>query len=170
MEKLWFSVLGFGGPQNAPYVQSLWGVELLGGWHATEQLGFGTELDYWDFNNVSGYGVHGNASGNSPVWSTGLWTTYDFTKKIGLGLRFEFLSDVNGVDAAMGGVGAPLGFLNPVGVGQDLTSVALTLTYKPMVNVRIQPEVRFDHTSWAGGFVPGKQDRVIYGIGASYLF
>ena len=157
-------------PSKCAYMQSLWGVELLGGWQATEQLGFGTELDYWDFNNVAGYGVHGNASGNSPVWSMGLWTTYDFTKKIGLGLRFEFLSDVNGVDAAMGGVGAPLGFLNPVGVGQDLTSVALTLTYKPMVNVRIQPEVRFDHTSWAGGFVPGKQDRVIYGIGASYLF
>ena len=62
----------------------------------------------------------------------GLWTTYDFTKKVGLALRTEFLSDANGVDAS----GGALGFMNPPGTGQDLTSAALTLNYRPWPNLR----------------------------------
>lgn len=166
MKTLWFSLVGFGGREGAPWLQSDWGGSLLGGWQATDQLGFGTELDYFNFHNPDSYAVPGDA----PVWSTGLWVTYDFTKKVGLALRGEFLSDKKGVDAAADGVGAPLGFLNPLGTGQDLSSVALTLNYKPVPSIKIQPEIRFDHTSWAGGFVPGKQNRVVYGAGISYLF
>lgn len=166
MKNLWFNLIGFGGREGAPYLQSDWGGSLLAGWQATEQLGFGTELDYFNFHNPASYAVPGDA----PVWSTGLWTTYDFTKKVGLALRAEFLSDKDGVDASAGGVGAPLGFLNPLGTGQDLSSVALTLNYRPVPTIKIQPEIRFDHTSWAGGFVPGKQNRIVYGAGVSYLF
>jgi len=161
-DKLWFSLLGFGGREDAGFVQSLWGASLLGGWQATAQLGFGTELDYFNFHNPPS----STPSGNSPVWSAGLWTTFDFNKKVGLALRTEFLSDKDGVDAS----GGALGFLNPAGTGQDLTSVALTLNYKPWPSIKIQPEIRYDHTSWSGGFVPGKQDRFIYGAGISYLF
>ncbi|HVV71042.1 MAG TPA: outer membrane beta-barrel protein [Verrucomicrobiae bacterium] len=162
MDKLWFSLIGFGGREDAGFAQSLWGASLLGGWQATEQLSFGTELDYFSFHNPAGV----TPSGDSPVWSTGLWTTYDFTKKVGLALRAEFLSDKDGVDAS----GGALGFMNPAGTGQDLSSVALTLNYKPVPSIKIQPEIRFDHTSWSGGFVPGKQNRVVYGAGVSYLF
>lgn len=165
-KSLWLSLVGFGGREDAPYLQSDWGGSLIGGWQATDQLGFGTELDYFNFHNPASYAVPGDA----PVWSTGLWATYDFTKKVGVALRGEFLSDKKGVDAAAGGIGAPLGFLNPLGTGQDLSSVALTLNYKPIPSIKIQPEIRFDHTSWSGGFVPGKQNRVIYGAGISYLF
>jgi hypothetical protein len=63
-----------------------------------------------------------------------------------------------------------LGFANPAGTGQDLSSVALTLNYTPIPVLKIQPEIRYDHTSFQGGFVPGKQNRVIFGAGASYLF
>ncbi len=160
-DKLWFNVLFFGGREDA-FVQSLWGASLLGGWQATDQLSFGTELDYFDFHNP-GAVVPG---GSNPVWSAGLWTAYDFTKQVGLGLRTEFLSDHSGVDVS----GGALGFLNPPGTGQDLTSVALTLNYKPVPRLKIQPEIRFDHTSWSGGFVAGKQNRVIFGAGASYIF
>ena len=83
-----------------------------------------------------------------------------------MALRAEFLSDASGVDAS----GGSLGFENPPGTGQDLSSVALTLNYKPLPNIKIQPEVRFDHTSWSGGFVNGKQNRVLVGVGVSYLF
>jgi hypothetical protein len=161
-DKLWFHVIGFGGREDAGFTQSLWGASLLGGWQATTQLSFGTELDYFNFHNPA----HVVPSGNSEVWSTGLWTAYDFTKQVGLALRAEFLSDENGVDAS----GGALGFQNPVGTGQDLSSVALTLNYKPLPNIKIQPEVRFDHTSWSGGFVNGKQNRVLVGVGVSYLF
>ncbi|HLH56194.1 MAG TPA: outer membrane beta-barrel protein [Verrucomicrobiae bacterium] len=161
-DKLWFSLLGFGGREEAGFTQSLWGGSLLGGWNATDQLAFGTELDYFNFHNPNG----STPSGNSPVWSTGLWATYDFTKKVGVAVRGEFLSDSHGVDAS----GGALGFLNPPGTGQDLSSVALTLNYKPVPTIKIQPEIRFDHTSWAGGFVPGHQNRFVYGAGVSYLF
>jgi hypothetical protein len=160
-DKLWFHVIGFGGREDS-FVQSLWGVSLLGGWQATEHLSFGTELDFFRFHNPSSV----VPSGDSDVWSTGLWTVYDFTKQVGLGLRTEFLSDAHGVDIS----GGALGFQNPPGTGQDLTSVALTLNYKPLPNLKIQPEVRYDHTSWSGGFVDGKQDRWIVGAGISYLF
>lgn len=162
MDKLWFSLIGFGGREDAGFVQSLWGMSLLGGWQVTDQLGFGTELDYFNFHNPTGV----VPPGDSVVWSTGLWTTYDFTKTVGLGLRTEFLSDAKGVDAS----GGALGFMNSPGTGQDLSSVALTLNYRPVPTIKIQPEIRFDHTSWSGGFVPGKQNRVVYGAGVSYIF
>jgi len=81
-------------------------------------------------------------------------------------LRTEFLSDKHGADIS----GGALGFENAPGKGQDLTSVALTLDYKPCPRIKIQPEIRFDHTSFKGGFVAGKNNRVIFGAGASYLF
>ena len=85
-----------------------------------------------------------------------------------MALRAEFLSDSKGVDF----VGSPLG--DPVGSvgGSDLTSIALTLNYKPVPSIKIQPEVRFDHTSAKSpvGSPLIKSDRVIIGAGISYLF
>jgi Putative beta-barrel porin-2, OmpL-like. bbp2 len=158
---LWFNIAGFGGRQDT-VAQSLWGVEVIGGWQATDELNFGTELDYFNFHNPS----TSTPPNDSPVWSAGLWTTYDFTKKVGLALRGEYLDDHDGVDAA----GGALGFMNPLGTGQSLGSIALTLNYRPIPNLKIQPEIRWDHTSYAGGFQDGKQNRVIFGAGVSYLY
>jgi hypothetical protein len=94
-----------------------------------------------------------------------LWAAYDFCKEVGIALRGEFLSDKNGVDIS----GGALGFSNPPGDGQDLSSVALTLNYKPIPSIKIQPEVRFDHTSQPNGFGT-KRDRVVVGAGVSYLY
>jgi hypothetical protein len=161
-DKIWFNVIGFGGREDAGFTQSLWGASFLGGWQATSQLSFGTELDYFNFHNPDS----ATPSGDSEVWSTGLWTAYDFNKQFGLALRAEFLSDTDGVDAS----GGALGFRNPAGVGQDLSSVALTLNFRPIPNLKIQPEIRYDHTSYSGGFVDGQENRVIFGAGISYLF
>lgn len=150
---VWLSLIGFAGSESASL--SLKGVSLLAGWQATEQLHFGTELDYFDFN-----GKGGKTSGN--VYSIGGWASYDFTKKVGLALRAEYLSDSKGVD-----ISGPLGF--PANSGNHITSVALTLNYKPVPSVKIQPEVRYDHTSVKNGFGT-KADRVILGAGVSYLF
>ena len=155
-DKIWLSFIGFGGRESGN-VRSLWGASMLGGWQATEALSFGTELDYFNFHTAS--------SGHAPVYSMGLWTAYDFTKQVGLALRAEFLSDSHGVDFSKGD---PLGFQNTT--GQDLSSLALTLNYKPLPNLKIQPEVRYDHTSNATGFSNGKENRIIFGAGATYLF
>jgi hypothetical protein len=162
---LWVNLLGFGGREDVAFAQDVYGGEILAGWKATSQLNFGTELDYFDFYNPH-TAAPADIRGNSSVYSGGLWTDYAFTKEYDLALRAEYLSDKNGVDAS----GGALGLLNPFGTGQDITSVALTLNYTPISRIKIQPEIRYDHTSFPGGWVPGKRDRVIFGAGASYLF
>src|SRR5882724_455238 len=160
-EALWINLIGWGGREDS-FAQTVTGGEILAGWKATKQLTLGTELDYFDFYNPQ----TAVPAGHNEVYSGGLWTDYAFSKQVDLALRAEFLSDKNGADIS----GGALGFANPPGTGQDLTSVALTLNYTPLSNIKIQPEVRFDHTSFSGGFVPGKQNRVIFGAGISYLF
>ncbi len=81
----------------------------------------------------------------------------------GLAVRGEFLSDARGVDASAD----PLAF--KANTGNDLASIAVTLNIKPVPNVKIQPEVRFDHSSLPGAFGT-HADRVILGVGVSYLF
>lgn len=167
MSNLWVNILGFGGREEA-FSQEVIGGEILAGYQLTPELSFGTELDYFNFyNHAPTVPV-----GHNDVYSGGLWTSYSFNKQFGLGLRVEYLSDKNGADIS----GGALGLMNPPGIGQDITSIALTLNYKPNPRIKIQPEIRYDHTSWSHGWDPAspatfsKQNRFIYGIGASYLF
>jgi hypothetical protein len=174
LKNLWVNGLVFGGREDAGFTENLIGAEILAGWNPTPQWTFGTELDWFNFYNpqvnphpaVPPAAPTPYAGGHSDVYSAGLWTDYAFTKQFDLALRAEYLADHDGVDAS----GGALGFLNPVGVGQDLSSVALTLNYTPVPAIKFQPEIRYDHTSYSGGFVPGKQNRVIFGAGLSYLF
>ncbi len=180
MTNLWVNLLGFGGREQA-FSQTVVGGEILAGFQATSALSFGTEVDYFDFKNSS----TAVPPGNNSVWSVGLWSTYAFTDQLALAFRGEYLADPHGADISgnplSGGgnyVPGALGLLNPPGNGQDLTSFTLTLDYKPLPRVKIQPEIRYDHTSWSHGWDPntavpgsyGKQNRFIYGVGASYLF
>jgi len=49
--------------------------------------------------------------------------------------------------------------------------VTLTLNLKPANNIKIQPEIRYDYTSYSNGLeVGGKKDRIIVGCGVTYLF
>lgn len=152
-DKVWLSLIGVTGRENAFY-ENINAASLLGGWNVTEKFHVGTELDYFWFETPAG---------TSPVWSTGAFLAYSFTPKFGAALRAEFLSDKDGVDAS----GDPLGFA--LNSGNDISSVAFTLNVKPTANIKIQPEVRYDHSSFKNGFGT-KSDRVIVGAGASYLF
>ena len=177
---LWVNLLAFGGREDA-FSQSVVGGEILGGFQATSALSFGTELDYFDFKNAS----TAVPPGNNSVWSAGLWSTYAFTPEWALAFRGEFLRDPHGADISggplgPGGVYTPgaLGLLNPPGTGQEISSYTLTLDYKPLPRIKIQPEIRYDHTDWSHGWDPsvatpnsvGKKNRFEYGVGASYLF
>lgn len=149
----WVNLVGSTGREAGPS-SDINVASLLGGWAVTDKFHLGTELDYFWFETKNG---------TAPVWSTGAFASYSFTSVFGVALRGEFVSDARGVDAS----GDPLGF--PVNTGNDLTSFAFTINIKPVPNVKIQPEVRFDHSSLAGAF--GKHaDRVILGLGVSYLF
>ncbi len=154
-ENLWFSLIGFSSREGAGSVR---GGSLLAGFKATDKLGFGAELDYFDFD--------GTGVGGSTLTSAGLWTSYAFTEKVGLGIRAEYLNDSEG--AGTGGVG-PAGFAFAANAGQEIASVAVTLNIKPVPYIKIQPEVRFDNSSLGNAFGT-TSSRFLVGAGISYLF
>ena len=51
----------------------------------------------------------------------------------------------------------------------DLSSLTLTFNYKPVPNIKIQPEIRWDRTSYKNG-LDGDESRFTVGAGVSYLF
>ena len=136
------------------------GASTIGGYQLTEKLGTGYEVDYFNFSTTH------NAS---DLWSVGGWLTYDFTSKVGLALRADFVDNRDGLlgPAVRPGAGLPLS----TDAHGSLGSVTLTFNYKPAPNIKIQPEIRYDYTSYSKGLeANGKKDRIIIGAGVSYLF
>jgi hypothetical protein len=159
MKDLWLSLVGFQSHETAGF--SVSGASLLGGYQLGK-LGLGTELDYFIFDP--------SPASEAIFWSIGGWLTYDFTPKVGVALRAEYLDDKDGFGVkgiALGGR-AGSAILSPDTDG-DIASLALTLNYKPVPNIKIQPEVRFDHTSYRNGY-DGQENRFLIGAGISYLF
>ena len=152
-DKVWLNFIGFTG-RESDSLRILQGVSMLGGWNVTDKFHVGTELDYFVFNN---------SHKDHAVWSSGGWFSYAFTPKVGAAIRAEYLSDTDGVDAS----GDPLGF--KPNSGQDISSVAFTFNLKPLPQVKIQPEIRYDHSSLSDAFGT-KKDRFLVGAGVSYLF
>jgi hypothetical protein len=159
IKDLWLSFVGFQSDETSGF--SVAGASVLGGYQMGK-LGIGTEFDYFIFDPSPASDAH--------LWSIGAWLTYDFTPKIGLALRAEYLDDMDGFGikgvSLAGRAGSAIVSSDSDG---DLASVALTLNYKPVPNIKIQPEIRFDHTSYKNGF-DGVQDRFLIGTGVSYLF
>jgi Putative beta-barrel porin-2, OmpL-like. bbp2 len=159
---LWVNLLGFGGEETKTL--DVKGGSVLAGYDVSQQFHLGFEFDYFNFDPAVGT--------SADLWSVGGWAWYDFTPKIGLALRAEYLDDKDG-----GGIKG-VSFPGATRVGSAITSpdpdgeiqsVALTLNWRPVPQIKIQPEIRYDHTSYTGGF-DGKKDRVVFGAGATYLF
>ena len=152
--KLWVNVYGF---IDDSLGNDTKGFGTIGGFQISEKLGTGFEFDYFNFDN----GV-----AKTDLWSVGGWVWYDFTSKVGVALRADYIGSP---DAPIGPAPrAGAGFVSPDTDG-NLGSLTLTLNYKPTPNIKIQPEIRYDYTSFKGG-LDGKKDRIIVGAGVSYLF
>jgi hypothetical protein len=148
-------LIGFGGRETSNSGLWLKGGSLIGTRKLNEKhnINFATEFDY--FSNET-------FTGNNDWWSIGGWLWGDASPKCTLAFRLDYLSDPEGA-----GTSGLLGF--PVNNGQDLTSATFTITYKPTPGLRIQPEIRYDHTSLPGGF-DGQTARFMVGAGIIYLF
>lgn len=162
---LWVNFIGFGGDGTA--TMNVDGASAIGGYQVTSALGTGFEADYFNFEP--------DGAPQGDLWSLGGWIWYDFTSKVGVAFRAEYLDDANGM--GIKGVGLPfsypaadtaIGFGSPQPNG-DLESFTATLNLKPAPNLKIQPEIRYNHTSYTGGF-NGMNHQFIIGCGASYLF
>jgi hypothetical protein len=154
---LWFNLIGFGSQEATSF--SVKGGSVLAGYQVLEPLNVGLEFDYFNFDT---------GATDSDLWSIGTFINYDITKEVGVGFRAEYLDDKDG--GGIKGVGPrPGAAINSPDPNGDLASFTLTLNYKPVPSIKIQPEIRYDTTSYAGGF-DGKSSRWIVGAGATYMF
>jgi hypothetical protein len=158
--KTWINLIGFGGDESTTL--SVKGGSVIGGRQFTSKLGTGFELDYFNFDPASGP--------SADLWSIGGWAWYDFTPKFGFALRAEYLDDPDG--GGLKGItlpGRPGSAITSPDSDGDLFEVTLTLNWRPASNIKIQPEVRYDHTSYKAG-LDGSKDRFLVGVGVNYLF
>lgn len=155
----WVALIGFGGSESDTL--DLLGGSLLAGHQFTPKLGTGLEFDYFQFDTPTS---------TSDLWSIGGWVWYDFTDKLTLAFRGEYLGDPDG--GGLKGINLPnrpnSAILSPDPDG-DIASLTLTLTFKPVPYVRIQPELRYDTTAYSGGY-DGSTERFTVGAGVSFLF
>ncbi|MDG1890989.1 MAG: outer membrane beta-barrel protein [Verrucomicrobiota bacterium] len=158
-EDIWFKFNGVAGPETSAD-DWLTGAQMLAGVNLGTELNLqaATELSYltWESMSVAQLGERGDAV------SAGLWLWGDFTEKLGFGLRADVVNDQDGSFTS-----GLLGF--PANPGQEIYSTTLTVTYKPIAKLKIQPEVRYDTTTLAGGY-DGDDSRWTIGLGASYTF
>ena len=103
--------------------------------------------------------------GAATWWAGGLWLIYEPSERWSVAARGDYLSDPDGARTS----GAPSVAPFPENTGMDLYSLTLTLNHKPVKELRIAPEVRWDHSTEADTF-DGKQDQVTAGMGAAYFF
>jgi hypothetical protein len=151
------SFIGFGGREGTATDAWLKGGSFIGSIQLAEKnnVNFATELDYFNAD-IAG------TDDTTDWWSVGTWLWADFTPTFGAAVRADYLADNDG-----SGTSGLLDF--PVNPGQDIFSLTFTLNIKPTPNVKIQPEIRYEHTSLDGAF-DGEDDRFIAGAGISYLF
>jgi hypothetical protein len=182
-KKTSLSFIGFEGKQDnlGPPSYSLDGASFIGSRQLMEtyNLTFALEGDYFHFSGFDPQDA-GFATGapHGDFWSVGGWLTADLDPKWRLALRGELVDDPRGFgtiynspNPAAVEYGA-LGFPSSIytsGEGQELTEITLTLDYKATPNVKIQPEIRWNHSTVSAAF-NGKSDQVIMGMGVSYIF
>ncbi len=151
----WVNLYGFYDIQ--PANNETRGFGTIGGVQITEKLGTGFEFDYFNF-----YGP-GNSS---DLWSIGGWVWYDFTPAIGVALRADYIRNEDGV---LGPAVRPGAGITSTDTDGDLGSVTFTVNWKPVSTIKIQPELRYDYTSYKKG-LDGDKGRFIAGMGVTYLF
>jgi len=156
-KKLWANLIGWYSEENQ--ASDVSGGSIIGGYQATEKLGTGFEFDYFNFDPRVG--------SSADLWSVGGWVWYDFSPKFGIAFRGDY---INSPDFVLGPpMRGPASAIVTPDTDGDLASLTLTFNFRPTPSIKIQPELRYDHTSYKDGF-DGKQDRFIVGAGISYLY
>ncbi len=167
-DKTSIGLVGYGGPEQAGN-SGAWrkGVNLVVSRKITTKLTAWVQGDYGQEDQSAALPI---PTKDAEWWAGGLWVTYDFTDKIGLALRGDYLKDKDGARTS----GAPLTAPFPANTGQDLTGLTLTLNLKPYKNLQVRPEVRWDHSS---GHLfgdrnndTGRASQFTAALGVAYLF
>jgi hypothetical protein len=152
-------LLGYGGPEQ-PDDTSAWrkGAQVLAGRELTPQLSAWVQLDYGHEDANAALPKAGDAE----WYAAGLWLAYDFTEKVGVAFRGDYLKDKDGARTS-----GERGF--PDHIGQNLYSLTLTLNLRPLERLQVRPEIRWDRSNLEGAF-NGRKDQFTAGVGVAYLF
>lgn len=159
-------LIGYGGPEQTTV--SLGGTGSTANWREGAEAVFNHKFsDSFNTYIQADYGHEDKVvdDGSSDWYAAGLWLVYDFTDKIELAFRQDWLKDkdgarVNGVDGLP--VFAP-------GKGPELYSSTLTLNLKPVTNFQVRPEIRWDHSDEAATY-NSNRDQFTFGVGVAYLY
>lgn len=163
-------LLGYGGPEQSGDNHD-WreGVELVFNRKFNDKLNSWVQLDYGHEHDAALADGSATATANADWYAGGLWLTYDFTDKVELAFRGDYLRDKDGVrtpNTAGGPITTPVTFTV---APKELYSATLTLNVKPVANLQIRPELRYDRASADTAF-NGRKDQVTAGIGVAYLY
>jgi hypothetical protein len=159
-DKTSMALTGFGGPEQDSN-SSNWrkGVDFWFDQKITPKLEGVAQLDYGAEDGI-------DANGKKAEWfALGGWLVYTFTDKINVATRADYLNDNDGVRTSDAPALAPF----PANNGQELTSVTLTVNFKPVDGLRLAPEFRWDHSSLDTAF-NGHDAQVTVGMGAAYSY
>jgi hypothetical protein len=94
-------------------------------------------------------------------WAVGGWLTWDFTTKVALAFRGDYLNDEEGARTS-----AVFGF--PANTGQKLGSATATVNIRGWPNALLRPEVRYDRSSLNP--FGDKNDQVSVALSVAYLY
>ena len=174
-DKTSIGLVGYGGPEQGGN-SGAWrkGVNLVASRKITDKFTLWAQGDYGTEDAspqlAAASGNPALATKDASWWAGGLWATFDFTEKIGVALRGDFLKDEDGARTS----GSPLTAPFPANTGQELASVTMTLNLKPYKNLQVRPEVRWDHSD-AHLFGhqandTGRANQTTVGLNVAYLF
>jgi len=154
------ALTGFGGPEQAGSSAN-WrkGVDFWYDQKISPKLEGVVQLDYGAEDGA-------DANGKKAEWyAAGAWLNYTVNPKWSVAGRGDYLKDQDGVRTS----GAPTLAPFPINNGQELTSLTLTVNYKPVDGLRLAPELRWDHSSLNTAF-DGHDSQVTIGMGAVYSY
>ena len=181
-KKTSIAILGFEGRQDSAYTTPpfLDGGSVIASRKITENhnINVAIEADYFNFSHAYAFVGSPDEKSHGDWWSLGAWLSADLVPKLGATVRVDYVTDptgfgteINSPNPAVINTSAGSGF--PAGVygsGQNLMSATLTLDYMPAPQIKIQPEIRWNHSSYSGAFATANRDQFIIGMGATYMF
>ncbi len=183
-KKTSIAILGSEGRQDSAYITPpfLDGGSVIASRKIMEShnVNVAIEADYFGFSHANAFVTPGslNEKSSGDWWSLGAWLSADIVPKLGATVRVDYLTDPTGfgtyinspnpasvIDKSVAGFPAGV-----YGSGQNLMSATFTLDYMPAPQLKIQPEIRWNHSSYSGAFSTGNRDQFIVGMGATYMF
>lgn len=166
-DKTSIAVVGFAGPEQANDSDAWrYGVNVIASRKLTDKLTVWLQGDYGTEDQNAALPV---PTKDASWWAGGIWVSYDFCDYFGLAVRGDYVNDCDGARTS----GAPFTAPFPANTGQELTSLTVTFNIRPIKNLQVRPEIRWDHSSeslYTDSHGHARENQVTAAIGVAYLF